>query len=402
MRHDTELDQLLRQALSPEEEPDYWLNQRILRKAKETEEMSRKYKKRIPATALAAVLVLSVGSVTAAAAWKYLTPDQVAEVVEDQGPEAAFQGKDAIVINESQVYGDVKITLLGVVSGKNLSQYVSRDDAENIRDDRTYVVTAIENTDGTPRPDISDEAYGEEPFFVSPLIKGQDPNQFNCMTMGGGYVEVVQDGIQYRITESDNVEIFADQTLYLSVNSGTFYDRNAYQFDEKTGEIIRNESYEGVNALFRLPLDERKADPEAAKAYIEELNKAAQEDAKDQTEASKEENEKEDADFVSQVADEIADWKEEDFEKKALLLENLTQTLTPDAEGYIHYAYDIGETGQSSEATVLAEGMFEDGQVGMSKQRQVISGNTENEVYIETFTRNADQTVTLKVYQYRK
>lgn len=31
MRHDTELDQLLRQALSPEEEPDYWLNQRILR-----------------------------------------------------------------------------------------------------------------------------------------------------------------------------------------------------------------------------------------------------------------------------------------------------------------------------------------------------------------------------------
>lgn len=401
MKHETDMDQLLRQALSPEKEPDYWLNQRILRKAKETEEMSRKYNKRIPVTALAAVLVLSVGSATAVAAWKYLTPDKVAEVVEDQSLAAAFQSKDAIAINESQEYGDYKITLLGVVSGKNLSQYVSKDDAGNIRDDRTYVVTAIENADGTPRPATRDDDYGKDPFFVSPLIKGQDPSQFNIITMGGGYMEIVQDGIQYRIAESDNVEIFADQTLYLCVNSGTFYDRNAYQFDEKTGEITRNESYEGVNALFRLPLDESKADQEAAKAYIQELKEGLQEDQAE-SEKGQEKNAAEEADFISQAAEEIEEWKEADFEKNAVLLEELTQTLTPDADDCISYAYDIGENGQSYEATVSLKGMFEEDQVGMSKQRNIMGGSTQDEVYIETFTQNEDGTVTLKIFQYKK
>ena len=133
------------------------------------------------------------------------------------------------------------------------------------------MVTAIENADGSPRPDVSDEHYGEDPFFVSPLIKGQNPSIFNAITMVGGYTEYVQDGIQYRITETDNVEMFADRTLYLAVSSGSLYDSNAYQFDEATGEITRTENYEGVNALFHLPLDEKKADQEKADAYIREL-----------------------------------------------------------------------------------------------------------------------------------
>lgn len=274
MKNDKNLEQLLRQALSPDEEPDYWLNQKILRKAKEAEMMNKTYRKKMPAVVLTAAVVLSISSLTAVAAWKYLTPDKVAEEVKDQGLAAAFQGQDAISINESQEYGNYKITLLGVVSGKDLSQYVtSSDNVGDIQGDRTYVVTAIENIDGSPRPSTSDDSYGEDPFFVSPLIKGQNPNFFNAVTMGGGYSEFVQDGIQYRITETDNVEIFADRTLYLSVNSGIFFDSGAYQFEEATGEITRNESYEGVNALFHLPLDEAKADKEKADAYIKQLEK---------------------------------------------------------------------------------------------------------------------------------
>lgn len=271
MKNDKDLEQLLQQALSPEEEPEYWLNQKILRKAKETEMMNKTYKKRMPAAVLATIVVLSVSSLTVVAAWKYLTPDKVAEEVKDSGLAAAFQSQDAISINESQEYGNYKITLLGIVSGKNLSQYVASDGAGNIRDDRTYVVTAIENADGSPRPETSDESYREEPFFVSPLIKGQNPGIFNAVTMSGGYSEFVQDGIQYRVTETDNVEIFADRTLYLSVNSGIFFDSDAYQFEETTGEITRNENYDGVNALFRLPLDATKADKERADAYIRQL-----------------------------------------------------------------------------------------------------------------------------------
>ena len=83
MKHNLDMDPLLRQALSPKEEPNDQLNRNILWKAKETEEMNKKYFKRIPATAIIAAAVLLVGSVSTVAAWRYLTPEKVAEVLED-------------------------------------------------------------------------------------------------------------------------------------------------------------------------------------------------------------------------------------------------------------------------------------------------------------------------------
>ncbi len=389
MKHNMDLDQILEQALSPENEPDYWLNQKILRKAKENEGMIKKYNKRIPAVALTMVLTLSIGSLTAVAAWKYLTPDKIAEVAEDDKLAAAFRSKDAIEINEAQEYGNYKITLLGVVSGKNLSQYISERDGE-IKEDQTYAVTAIENADGTPRPATSDEMYGEDPLFVSPLIKGQNPAKYNIATMGGGYTEIVRDGVQYRITECDNVEKFANRGLYLCVSSSVFYDWEAYNFNESTGEITRNEAYDGVNALFDLPLDDSKADEAAAEAYIKEKEQPPVED-----EISPE------ADEMSQMVAEIEAWGEEELGKHATLLEEITQVITPDKDGNISYQYQIGKDGPQSKSTVNLDFLFEGNE--MFKFNQIMSGDdTGNEFYIETLTRNADETVTLKVYRYNK
>ena len=417
MKDDRNLEQLLQQALSPKEEPGYWLNQSILKKAKERESMGKTYKKRIPAAALMAAAVLSIGSLTAVAAWKYLTPDKVAEEVQDMGLAAAFQGEDAISINESQEYGPYKITLLGVVSGENLSKYLTSEHTGEIRRDRTYVVTAIENTDGSPRPDTSEESYGQDPFFVSPLVEGQNPSFFNAVTMSGGYSEFVQDGIQYRITETDNVEVFADRTLYLAVNSGVSYDNGAYQFDAATGEITRNEAYDGVNALFCLPLDESKADKEKADAYIRQLEAELDGtgDAADGTGSGiTEENGNEEEPALQSASDEstetfyrevpdFTDWEEEDFRQHAALLEDLTQTLHVDKKGYISYTYQIEEHGVESSNTILAESLFEENQVGMSKVKQAIKGETEQEgMFVEAFTRNEDGTITLKVYNYQE
>lgn len=400
MKDDKNLEQLLQQALSPNEEPRDWLNQNIVKRAKERERMGKIDKKRIPAAALMAAAVISVGSLTAAAAWKYLTPDQVAKEAEDIGLAAAFQGEGAISINETQTYGPYKITLLGVVSGENLSKYAVSGSTGEIRSDRTYVVTAIENADGTPRPATSEDSYGQDPFFVSPLIKGQDPSIFNAVTMGGAYTEFVQDGIQYRITETDNVQAFADRILYLAVNSGTFYDNGAYQFDGATGEITRNEGYEGVNALFLLPLDGSKADKEKADAYIrqmeEEMNGtgSALEGEAGRSFAGTGE--------TSGLASEIAGWDEADFEKHAELLENLTQTLQVGPDGSISYSYQT-EDGMGSSNTMLAESLFKENQFGMSEVKEIITGESDGEksTYIETFTRNQDGTITLKVYKYK-
>ena len=181
MKDDKNLEQLLQQALSPNEEPRDWLNQNIVKRAKERERMGKIDKKRIPAAALMAAAVISVGSLTAAAAWKYLTPDQVAKEAEDIGLAAAFQGEGAISINETQTYGPYKITLLGVVSGENLSKYAASGSTGEIRSDRTYVVTAIENADGTPRPATSEDSYGQDPIphplpAPAPPLRRLNPN----------------------------------------------------------------------------------------------------------------------------------------------------------------------------------------------------------------------------------
>lgn len=404
MKQNKDLDQILQHALSPEEEPDYWLNQNILRKAKEIGKMDRKQKRRIPAAVMTAALALSVGSVTAFAAWNYLTPDKVAKVMEDKGLMQAFKSKDAISINESQTYGDLKITLLGIVSGKNLSRYMNEDTAaKEISGDKTYVVTAVEKADGTSI-DASDDEYSVGAVTVSPLVKGLKPWQFNIYTMGdSGCTAMTEDGIEYRITECDNVEMFADRGLYISVSDGV-PSADAYQYDEKTGEITRNESYKGVNALFNLPIDKSKADPEAAKEYLKEMEKMMEgEDTNkglnssgitvEGAEVTSETDE-------NKLVDKVSKWDNKELEKHADLLEDSTKVLTPDKDGVVTTpAYKFrNDGGECGEGMFSVKEFFEGKKVG----EPVISGilPANDVVYVETFTLNEDGTVTMKVYHY--
>ena len=142
-------------------------------------------------------------------------------------------------------------------------------------------------------PDVSQEAYGKTELnrnlssgdtgkersvcagkpelFASPLIGGYDPALYNLAGMAGNYTDITEDGVLYRLIECDNVEIFADHDLYLCVTEGTFYNKEAYRYDEVTGKISRNEDYEGLNALFALQVDASKANPEKAAEYIAAL-----------------------------------------------------------------------------------------------------------------------------------
>lgn len=264
-----ELNKLLKHALTPSDEPDFWLNQRILNRAEEEKGMIRK-KKRIPAAVLIAVMALCMGSVTVCAAWKYLAPERVAGEFGDGKLAAAFAGEGAVEINESQSYGGYDVTLLGIVSGEDMSEYQHISDG-NILSDRTYAVVAIENADGTPMPDTSEEAYSELAFFMSPLIAGYNPVYYNAAGMHGGYAELVEGGVLYRLVECDNIEAFADHNLYLCVSDGDFFKKDAYHYDKTTGVVSRNEQYDGLNALFNLPIDASKADPKKAAEYIEAL-----------------------------------------------------------------------------------------------------------------------------------
>lgn len=101
------------------------LNASIVKKAKETQNMKHRTLKSGVAAA-AAIGILVVGSASAYAAYRYLTPSQVADQMTEDGALAkAFESKDAITINETQKSASYEITLMGIVTGKDLSVVVN-------------------------------------------------------------------------------------------------------------------------------------------------------------------------------------------------------------------------------------------------------------------------------------
>jgi len=276
------LEQLLKDALTRSEEPSVWLNQSIVRKAKGENKMKKPFFKTMPVAAALAIGILAAGSITTYAAWKYLSAEQVAEDFGDKKLAETFRDKnDTISINESQSHGNYKVTLREIVSGKNLSDlFVSEDNGE-IRDDRTYAVVSIEKKDGTAMPDTMDDDYGEVTFLVTPFIRGEAPWQMNIFYMNGGSQAMVKDGIEYRIIDCDNLEAFAKRGVYLGVLDEQFVNNSSFGIDEKTGEITPKKDYEGMNLLFNLPLDESKADEDAAEKQLAQWRGDEESDAED-------------------------------------------------------------------------------------------------------------------------
>jgi len=262
-------DRLFKEALASTAEPDEELNERMLNRIKERSRRMPVFRKRISIAVLVAVCTL-VMSITAVAATQFFNPKQVAEHLGKDILAKAFESKDAIEINQTVASGDYSYTLHGIVSGAGLEEMNSS--AQTVNPARTYAVLSITRQDGKPMPATSDAEYGKVPFFVSPLIKGQKPWQVNIMTMHGGYSETVIDGIMYRLIECDGLEMFADRGVYLAVSSGeSFYNSEAFAYNESTGEVKPNADYKGTSILFDLPLDKAKADHAKAEAYLKKM-----------------------------------------------------------------------------------------------------------------------------------
>lgn len=384
------INDLLKAALTPMDVPGNKLNEQLLGQIKERKSMTGKKsynRKRIPMAVLVAACVLILGSITAVAAYRYLNPAQVAAELKDESLEKAFQSEGALLVNETQESGGYRITLLGSVAGKNISEYLEQDGAGELKADRIYSVVAIEHVDGTPMPETSSEEYGKEAFYVSHYIQGLDPEKYSLMSMGGGYSEFVKDGVAYRVLEMDNIEMFADRRIYVGVSSGIFYDQNAYIYDESTGEICRNENYNGVNALFILPLDANKADPDAAAAYLENFENP-QDEQEELLERTPED--------VS--ADEFMEkLTSENLKEYARPIESTTQTCVPDKDGAFDYSYKVD--GVEGEGTAWTDVLFPDGETGVCRIDGCdYCGNGLKGLYIHIFTLNEDGTVTYTVY----
>ncbi len=261
-----DIDHLLKVTLSPSECPSQELNNRILSRMKESNEMKIRNKRHVLAVCIV-TLCLFIIPASVYAAYKYLSPKEAAIKMGDSKLGGAFDEKGAEVL-ETVTDGRYKVTYLGHVTGEGISERTGS--AWDMNPERTYVAVAIESTDGTP---IS---Y-DDSFFVSPLIKGLEPWLYNIASMNGSYIAEIIDGVLYRIIECDNVEIFADRQLYLAVSDTNFFSNEAFAYDLDSGEISIEEGYAGTNLLFDLKLDPSKADEVKVKDYLEQLDKAWQE-----------------------------------------------------------------------------------------------------------------------------
>lgn len=322
------VDELLKRVLTPEEEPGGDLNREIMNQVKEMGCM--KHKKYKCASVILAASLVAASSLTAYAAWRYRSAAEVAEKTGDNVLADAFENQSAQsggaggelsgLEGESQSFGGYEVTFLGIVSGDSLSEQAYKVNGE-LRSDRTYIAVAIRREDGSPVDGENQE------FFLSPLVGSLNPGLYNAASFGSGYSQYEEDGVLYRLLGTENIACFTDNRLYVCVTDTAFYDGDLYEWDEEGGRIVRNEDYEGLNALFELKLDASLADPEKARKLIEDIDSGVHSMQMGQGNADSAEPSAEDG------TDEAMKWAEqitpENIEEYCIRLENTVMTAAP-------------------------------------------------------------------------
>ena len=211
------------------------------------------------AVLIAACMALLAVSVSAAVVW--LTPAQVAQEQGQPLLAEAFEGPDAISIDETVESGELSITLLGLVSGRNLD--TMNPDLEK---DHTYSVLALRRLDGEP---LTEEDHDFSAYTMTPLAAGCSPAAVNSWTLNAGASGMAKDGVYYYLLDTQSIEMFADRTVYMAFYEG-FVPSNEIFTVAEDGTIAFADDFTGVHALFTLPLDPAKADPAAADAFLAE------------------------------------------------------------------------------------------------------------------------------------
>ena len=171
---------------------------------------------------------------------------------------AAFDSEDAVAINETAAVGDYTVTLAGLVSGGDLSAVPTEYNGELISD-RTYAVFTLTRTDGQP---LEEQPEG---LAYTPLVGGYHVRAVNAWTLGATCQPFVQDGTAYYLFDTRNLEMFADHPVYFAIYEGSVPSADTFDMKED-GTIALKEGVTGTQ--FTLPLDESRADPEAAEAFV--------------------------------------------------------------------------------------------------------------------------------------
>lgn len=382
------MDALLKSCLHIEQEPDEALHQKVMQNWKEKTGMKkRNYYK---AAAAAAAVVLA-STITVGAAMRFFTPKEAAS--ELSGVEAAelFESDDAVYINETQEGKQYNYTLLGITEGANILQLDT--EGERLDKDAFYAVVAVSNKDGS-NLSLNDFWDSENGHFISPLIQGLEPWRYNIASMNGGYSEMEKNGVVYRMINCDKIGYFADRNLYLCISDTNFYETDAYDYDEQSGLITRNEDYEGTNLLFDLPIKSDRANARLAEEYLKELEKEWNSDTEEETENDAGiENPGALADYTlySETLDQAPETLKDVLSEAGMAVTD-TQTVSKKEDGFCFE--QILEDGESNHI-VFYKDSFKD---GIATSSQYSESEAEATLFIAVAELNEDGTATCRFF----
>lgn len=227
--------------------------------------------KRAVTVAAAALLALCL-TVGAAATVSLMTAKDVSRFYSDGNIEAAYMGENAVELEEEAVLGEYIVTLSGIAHDEN----------------HTYISLLYQHKDGSPCDIEKEDPYK---IGVELLVSGLPPYVLNKSTMGiHGEGISVGDGVLYQTLTFPNMEAFADRTIYLAVYDCVFSadeypvksqaDPSNSKFHISVDEAVKMnedgsmeflEGYPNAHAMFILPFDQSKADPERAQEYLDSL-----------------------------------------------------------------------------------------------------------------------------------
>lgn len=295
----------------------------------------RSYRQRSKVVAAVVCTVILLGSGSVYAANHYLNPSQIVdEISADSTLSKVFADKDAITINETQTSNGYDITLLGLVSGEKLGVYVPDETKKEVSDKHSYAALAISKSDGSKMSNRN--------FCVSPLINGEAFTDVNAATLNVGLSWFEKDGVIYELIECDNLEIFADRGVYLSLVDDFGDEVAAFRMDEATGKYHKVEDYAGTSALFTLPLDKDKADTVAADKFLVSLRREADSETDGERAAvgvAVGDASDEAISYINEKAQALVDSITEDNLKEYFVLDESRPIFTarPDEKGWIDF-----------------------------------------------------------------
>lgn len=204
---------------------------------------------------LVAALIIAFLSFAAFAISKLLSAGEVAERLGENQLANSFNGQSIEV--ESVTDKGYTVSFLGIVKG-------AKFESNEIKSDCSYYVISVASSDGSPLSLVEGNPLG-----MSVIIEGYPTWKINTWSLNTSASGLEENGILYYLYDCENLEIFADKNVLLAVYEGLFPSVDIITM-RPDGTFEFAEDYNGFEAMFRIPIDSSKANPEAANKILNE------------------------------------------------------------------------------------------------------------------------------------